>query len=252
MLSKHKLVETTRLFIKNGILIICLFITNKTLSQELIKGRIVSKIDNYKEIQIINQNNNLFININKEGVFEIKASLNDTIKISSHSYEEANFIVREKHFHETIEIHLNDRIEKLNEIVIDNYTINDTELAKINLELQNQIKNDIKNNPYKYEVPDSGGNLLGVFVIAAQLFKKKKPEKKEIEIIKHQDLVGYFKNDQSFLIDELNIPKNQISSFFLFIEDQQVPADLLTKSNTFFFLEELTQKSNEFFKNTKP
>lgn len=228
-----------------------LYTFSVSFGQETLKGKIISEIDNYEEILIINSTRNTFSKIDAEGEFEIIAFLNDTIKINSHSYKDARFTVSKKHFENSVQISLKDNIEDLKEIIIDSNFINDEELDEINQQLQSQLKNDIKNNPYQYTKPNSGGNLFALVGLAIDLFRKKTPKSTETSIvfINHQDLITYFEKDDRFLIEELKIPKNQISYFFLFIEDQKISAELLTDANRFFFLEELTQLSGEFFKN---
>ena len=225
---------------------------NKGFSQETIHGKIISEIDNYEEILIVNSTRNTFTNIDTEGEFEIIAFLNDTIKVNSNSYKPASFVITTKHFEKSIQISLKDNIEDLKEIIVDSNIINDEELAEINLQLQNQIKNDIKNNPYEYTKPNSGGNLFGLIALAIDLFGKKTPETEVTPevYINHQDLVTCFKKDNHFLTEELKIPKDQVSYFFLFVEDQKISATLLSEPNRFFFLEEITQLSIKFLQKT--
>ena len=223
----------------------------KCLAQESIKGEIISEIDNYEEILIVNTTRNTFTKIDNDGKFEISAFLNDTIKVNSHSYDETNFVVSEKVIGNGIQISLKDNIKDLKEIIIDSNFINDEELAEINQQLQSQIKNDIKNNPYEYTKPTSGFNIFGVFELAYDLIRKKNPKVEQVPevFITHQDLNMYFEKDNTYLIKELSIPEDQIPSFFLFIEDQQISNKLLNDSNQFFFLEELIKLKNKFIDN---
>jgi len=234
------------------ILVFCFSLVN-SYGQNVINGRIISEIDNPKEILIKNETRNTQTNVKNTGSFEIVAYANDTILVTSILYKEASFVVAKNHFIEGIEITLNDNVENLQEIIIDSNTINDEKLAKINTQIQNQIKNDIKNNPYKYKKPKPSGNLFALVDIVINLLRKKNTKNEEsIEIvtIKHADLVNYFKNDQGFLVQDLKIPKNQINYFFLFFEDQKIDNKLLDKQNNFFFLEKVAEISDNFL-NTK-
>ena len=218
------------------------------MSQETIHGKIISEVDNYEEVLVVNATRKTFTQINPEGAFEISAFLNDTIKVNSSSYKVTSFVVTEKHFEKSIQISLKDNIEDLKEIIIDTNIINDEELAEINMQLQNQIKNDLKNNPYAYTKPNLNGNPLGIITLVIDLLRKKTPKIVEAPevFINHQDLNIHFEKDDSFLANELSIPKDQISYFFLFVEDQQVSVELLSESNRFFFLEELTHLRDKF------
>lgn len=224
----------------------------KCFSQEAIHGKIISEIDNYDEVLVVNSSTNTFTKIDSDGEFKIKAFLNDTIKVNSNSYKETSFTVAEKHFKNGIKISLKDNIENLKEIIIDTNIINDKELAEINQQLQSQIKNDIKNNPYEYTKPNSGGNLFGIVTLVIDLFRKKTPETEVAPevYISHKDLAAYFEKDNDFLVEELKIPEDQISYFFLFVEDQQISATLLSEPYRFFFLEEITQLSIKFLQKT--
>ena len=253
MLKNYKKSLATNLITKS-FLALLLFSFYNCFGQETINGKIISEIDNYEEIQVFNSTRNTFTKINIDGVFKIMAFINDTIQINSHSYANYSFIVTEKHLEKTTQISLKDNIEDLKEIIIDSNIINEEELAEINEQLQSQIKNDIKKNPYLYTKPVSGFNIFGVFKLAYSLLRKKTSEDEltVLEVfINHQDLTNYFKEDPSFLVDELSIPENQIAYFFLFIEDEQISAELLTKANEFYFMEELTLLNDEFFKKQK-
>ena len=143
---------------------------------------------------------------------------------------------------------MNDNVENLKEVIINSNTINDKKLAEINTQLQNQIKNDIKNNPNAYikPNPEFRANLSTIIGLVVNLLSKKKSPEPEITTMKHKDLIDYFKDDYSYLIQDLNIPEDQINYFFVFVEEQNIPAELLTEENEFFFLEKLNELSIGF------
>lgn len=119
-----------------------------------------------------------------------------------------------------------------------------------------QIKNDIKQNPYKYKPPSSGNiDFIKVASLIVKLFKNKKKKDTPIITITYKAFDSLFKDDDFFnkklLTNELKIKEVYKNLFFSYCDTKQLDQKLLKKENRVILLDSLFNYSNKFLEIVK-
>ena len=230
----------------------CVFTQNSVL------GKIYGKKGVAKYIKVLNITQRSTTFSNEEGNFEIKATENDSISFSSSFYETKKIIVNKTHLNEIYVFHLKEKINELDEVVVKSEPqFKEFNTEEFNLELQTQIREDIKNNPQQYRPASDGSlNFLAVIDLIAKLFNtksKKNISKSKRELpknISYEDFDVFFK-ENSFFKETIFKQHPQISDddkylFFAFCEAKEISAENLKKENHFLLLDILFRAKNDF------
>src|SRR5690606_4677580 len=230
--------------------------TSFCYSQETskISGEVYSSDKLLKDIKVINLRKNRFTYTDEEGRFEISAEKNDSILFSSIFFEEKIIVIKSKDLKLKLKIDLNERINELDEVIIEEaYIAPDFDQEKFNSALQEQIINDIKNNPSLYDGTGSSGNMdiMKIVGMISGLFKKKKDSERVPKAIVYQQFSDLFERDPFFteklLTEELKISKEYKGLFFMYCEAQEIDVSLLDKDQQFELLDVLVIHSQKFF-----
>ncbi|WP_353778584.1 carboxypeptidase-like regulatory domain-containing protein [Winogradskyella sp. 3972H.M.0a.05] len=236
------------------VLLLFIVLLSITANAQVLKGKIYDSQTTIKGAKILNKTQNIVTGSDDQGNFSIKASVNDTISIESLFHHNQNFVVKQKHFDQSLVIELKKDIQQLDEVVLTNEPKQPAFKGETyNSELQQIIKDDIKRNPHLYSSGNGlkGPDLFAIIGMVSKLFKKKRktPVIKPISYNQIDSLVA--KNsliNKSFLLNDLSIPENYLPLFYEFCEAKQMSGNLLKKSREMYLLEAMIQNSEEFLK----
>ena len=216
---------------KNFIIILLLIFSASLLAQETISQKISGTIVNYEtslplwNINIININKVKGTTTNSRGFFEIEATINDTLNISSIGFQSikvrvTNDLIKDKN----TKIKLTQKSYALEEVVVRKYNLTgfleiDAKLIPIN---ENSNRYSISGLSSGYEAgnyaPGAFGKVLGSLFNPADLlynfFGKKPRELRRLREMKKDDTVRNLlesKFDRETISALLGVDKNEIA-----------------------------------------
>lgn len=220
---------------------------------QTISGKIYNDKTTIEDVIITNITQSKSTYSDNEGNFKIEAKINDSIRFTTGFYKIQFLKVKAIHFEDVLVIELKPDLNQLDEVLLSNDLKEKTfDEKKENLELQNLIREDVKNRPYLYEsTPSGNADIFAIVGLVASLFKNKKKSKKENLIpIGYNDFKDLFSNSNYFtdslLVNDLKIPLKDKFQFFDFCSYREIDLKLLSEENTFLLLDELIKSSNAF------
>ncbi len=224
-----------------------LFISTSLLSQE-ISGRVYDDTSVLPGVTVFNSNKKKAVVTNEDGEFTIKAAVNDTLQFQSSFHESQKKIITLAEYRTILIVELKQKVNTLDEVLLSGEE-KAFDVDEFNVDLNQQIQNDIKNNPLDYGITPSGGvDLIGLVKLAISIFKKK-PEK-EIIYATQTDLIHLFEKDDFFtetlLENTLGIPKQYKNLFLEYCAAKKIEETLLKEENKFQLLDILVVSSEEF------
>ncbi|SFZ92462.1 CarboxypepD_reg-like domain-containing protein [Flaviramulus basaltis] len=230
--------------------IILIFFPIIMVSQN-ITGKVYDSQTTVKGATVYNTTKEQLNYTDENGVFEIDANINDTLIFYSLFHSQKTLVVNKNHFKEVLVIELKKTVNELDEVLLNNTKPKPFNEKKQTITLNEQIKNDIKSNPYKYGTQPNGSiDLIAIAGLIGKLFKKKKPKESSIIPISFKQFDSLFTNDTFFnyklLNKDLKIPNDYKLLFFDYCEAQQIEKKLILKENQFLLLDELLNCSNDF------
>lgn len=215
---------------------------------QTVKGIIYDAETTIKGAKLVNTTKNILSYSDGKGNFEIKASLNDTIVVSSYFHEPQSIILNQKHFNQDFVIELKKITNELDQVEI-------TKAKEKPFDSLNFKKTTAKQGQiaFKERMIGSGDNLqptLDVLKLAKLIGKLFKKETLEIPTIKTADFITLFENSglftEVFLRDELGISKVHEFLFFEYLQAQHLKAYLLSRDNEFLLLDKLLEHGKSF------
>ncbi|MUU76890.1 hypothetical protein [Winogradskyella endarachnes] len=233
------------------LLVLCLpFMHNA----QTLNGKIYDAKGIVKNIKIYNKTQNRLTLSNANGDFSIQAEINDSISFESLFYHSKTVILKDFHFNGVAVFELDEILNQLDEVEI--LTEPEQPVFKeetYNNDLQNIIKEDIKNNPHLYKPAGANGavDILAVIGLVAKLFKNKDKYVAPIyQPISYTQMDSLFNKSDFFnkdlMIKDLNIPEDKTYLFYDFCEAKQISSELLKDVNKMMLLEELVLNSQLF------
>ncbi|MGS2761254.1 hypothetical protein [Sinomicrobium sp. M5D2P9] len=217
-----------------------------------VSGKISTSGQLLKNIKVTNLHTRITTYSDEEGRFNIPARKKDSILFSSDFFEEKVIMVRPRHFREELHIDLTEKVNQLDEVIVeDKYIAPDFDEKAYSSGLQKQIAEDMKNDPLKYMSNTSGNmDFVLIFNLIYGLFKKDKQKEAPPKTIVYEDLDNLFKSDPFFteklLTNELKIPRDYRGLFLVYCESRKIDAGLLAQDNRFDLLNALILHSKEF------
>ena len=225
-------------------------IYSSVANAQKISGYVYNSEGIVPNFKVENKSKGFFVETNQDGKFSISASLGDSIRFSSINYDTYSFVVKQKHFEETVVVEL--KTNSLEEVKLTGGKIFKTPVAQLDDQLLKGIQNDITKNPISYR--PSNGNLLEVpRYLAGLLFPKKKKAQittKATYPLRFEHFEAIFKSDElfntEFLTNELLIPKKYHNMFFNYLQTKNYTSALLEENQTLDFIERLKESAREY------
>lgn len=237
---------------KRLVILILLLLPISILSQN-INGKVYDAETTVKGALVVNVTQNIMTYTNDKGDFKIKAKAKDTLYISSLFHTKTFIEIKEKDFEDIIVIEVKKTINELDAVLLRDERERKFDSIKMESQINNQIKEDIKRHPYKYGTPPKGGiDFIAIAGMIGRLFKSKKPKVEPVIPITYKEFNSLFNKDRFFnealLSFDLNIPKEYQALFFDYCDSKGIDSKLLAKTKQVFLLEELVICSQEFQK----
>ena len=234
--------------------IILLFLIPCTIVSQTVTGKVYDEDSTVKGAKIYNTTKQTLNFSNDSGSFTINTSIGDTLQVSSLFHNKKTIIIKAYHFENPIVIELKKVVNNLDEVLVyDNQK--EFNLETYNNTINNELKQDLKDNPDSYEPPPTGNmDFVKIAELLVKLIKKKKSKKAPIPIVNitQKQLDSLFSTDNYFneqlLTIDLKVPNEYKFLFFDYCSAQNLDSKLLLKDNEFLLLNELTRYSETFLK----
>ncbi len=222
-----------------------------TASAQEITGKVYDAKSVLKNIKISNITKQSAVYSDNEGIFKIKADLNDSLVFSSIFYKEQRLQITQYHLDSIFVVELKKTTNSLDEVTLKSNPkakAFDQEIYQANF--GEQLKNDMKNNPHLYGPPPSGNmDFVKIIGLISKLFKKKNKDN-VIVYATYTDLKNTFEKSSFFndklLTNDLKIEIDYKFLFFEFCETKQINLELLNKQHQVELLDQLFKASEEF------
>ncbi len=254
------------------IVIILCFVSSFTFAQNIerveVNGRIIVNRNDVEGVTVYNASSNKGTITDKEGNFRINVTLNDRIEISALQFKDFEISINSEIIDsKSMTVFLIEEVNKLPEIIIlpyglsgdlstdvDNTKATNPDLNALYFGLDNLDKIDFTDD-YLSGIRNTAmtDNRLyysaDVVKIVGLLFKpifnsKKKKRNTLKTIATNEDIINKYPTE--YLMQRLNIPKQQIMEFIYFVEDSGLENELLENGRELEFLDYLIKKSKQF------
>ncbi|MBU2920331.1 carboxypeptidase-like regulatory domain-containing protein [Winogradskyella psychrotolerans] len=232
------------------ILLLCLPLA---LKAQVLRGKVYNSKNTIENIKVFNDTQNRLTATDKNGDFTINAKVNDTILFESLFYHPKVVILKDIHFEDIAVFELKEILTELDEVEIKAEPEQPVfKEETYNTDLQNIIKEDIKNNPHLYKPPGSSYGVDFVYLIGevVKLFKKNKVKSPTYQPITYTQMDSLFEKSSFFnkrlITENLKIPEDKIYLFYDFCEAKYISSELLKEENKMQLLEALVLNSQLF------
>ncbi|WP_299103484.1 hypothetical protein [uncultured Winogradskyella sp.] len=221
---------------------------------QTLKGKVYDSKGTIKNIKVYNNTQNRLTLTNEEGDFSITAKVADSITFESLFYHKKTIVLEDIHFKGTFVFELEEILNELDEVEIKAEPEQPVFTEETyNNNLQNILKEDIKNNPHLYQPCNANGSIdiLAVIGLVAKLFKNDDKYVAPVyQPITYTQMDSLFNKSDFFNKDlmtkDLKIPEDKTYLFYDFCETKQISTKLLKDENKMQLLEELVQNSQLF------
>lgn len=222
-----------------------------TASAQQITGKVYDAKSVLKNIKVSNITKQSAVYSDNDGIFKIKADLNDSLVFSSIFYKEQRLKVTKDYLNTVFVVELKKATNSLDEVLLkSNPKVKEFSEEKYQADFGEQLKNDMKNNPHLYGPPASGNmDFVKIFGLIGKLFKKKNKDD-VIVYATYADFKNTFEKSSFFnnklLTKDLKIEMDYKFLFFEFCETKQINLELLDNQHQVEFLDQLFKASEEF------
>jgi len=221
-----------------------------TLISQTISGKVYDAESTVSGAKISNITRDTSTYTDDEGNFKIKASVNDSISITSLFHQPQIMVVNQQHFDDVFVIELKKKVNELNRVYVNKANEKTFNSVEAENNLKKQTKSDMELHPYLYEPPPNlNMDFKKIAGLIAKLFKKRNVSE-PVEMMTYGELRDLFETDpffnSQFLISELNIEKKYHSLFFDFCEAKGIDKALLRDEHHLLLIDIFVQYSKEF------
>jgi len=220
---------------------------------QTLNGKVYDAKAPIKNINVFNKTQNRVTVTNEDGNFSIEAKVNDSILFQSIFYHNKTIVLKDFHFNGVAVFELKEILTELDEVEVKAEPEQPVfKEETYNVELQNILKEDIKNNPHLYKPAGATYGVDFVYLIGAvvKLFAKDKPKKPNYHPISYTQMDSLFEKSSFFnkqlITENLKIPIDKKYLFYDFCEAKQISTELLKDENKMQLLEELVLNSQLF------
>jgi CarboxypepD_reg-like domain len=220
---------------------------------QTLNGKVYDAKAPIKNINVFNKTQNRVTVTNEDGNFSIEAKVNDSISFQSIFYHNKTIVLKDFHFNGVAVFELKEILTELDEVEVKAEPEQPVfKEETYNVELQNILKEDIKNNPHLYKPAGATYGVDFVYLIGAvvKLFAKDKPKKPNYHPISYTQMDSLFNKSSFFneqlITENLKIPSDKKYLFYDFCEAKQISSKLLKDENKMQLLEELVLNSQLF------
>ena len=251
---------------KQQLLLICLFISTLLLAQDserkLLRGAVIYRNVNVVGVNIVNNTTSKGTTTNQKGEYEILVKKDDILIFSSVQYRIKEIVVTEQIIkNNRLVIEVTQKVEELDEVVISPENkekfldFQEEQVVKYkDYQFASDRYSEVKNEALG-QTNFQGANILGLVgmllnsIIGKGDGKNKEKEKAIYERTSFNEVRHRYKDE--FFTDNLGIPKDQISSFLYYCDDQMPSEDIFSKKNEFLMIDFMVKQSKLFLETIK-
>ena len=235
--------------------IIFFFICNFSFAQSdyrtWIRGKVLYRNSNVISANVINNTSQKATITNEDGEFEMQVKLNDRLIFSSVQYQIRSLVITKEILQKSrIVIDVNEKITQLDEVVVGPENtekfldLKEEEFKRIDYTFDKSTK--IENQILKAGRLTNGLNFISLYKAIAKPNNKTSDDTSNVSYKPSNLLREVY--DDSFFVNSLGIPKNNISEFLLFCDEKFPSKFLFKKSNEFQLIDFLVKQSERFKK----
>lgn len=201
-----------------------------------------------QNFEIINKTQNILVQTDENGFFQISANIGDRIIFNSITYQRYDLIVSEEHLQDRVVIELRTDVNNLDEVNL--IKMREFDPVILNKDFTAMLENDRKEHPYLYQEPNAQGNLMNLvsFILGKIIKKKDAPE--VIPKLTYNDFQILFSTDpllnDSFLHGELHIPKGLKNFYLDYLDSLSWSSELLHQDNRLELFQKLYDSSKDY------
>ncbi|WP_271855556.1 carboxypeptidase-like regulatory domain-containing protein [Patiriisocius marinus] len=268
------------------LLLFFLFISLSSFAQEIsripIDGSITAPVGEPVEgIHIYNISAQKGTITDENGFFKMEMAVNDRLEVTALQFVSFKVVIDEGVIkNKQVKIYMNPAVNELAEVIIRPYDLTGNikvDVSKIktfdvakNLDLsyeeitfaydfapdaQTSIKGNYAEEVFYNGQSQNGGNVLGLVALLADAIfrssvKTKSPEQLEAE---NQKLLHSFKArfTDEIMVSRFHIPEDKAAQFRYYLEDQNIPQNLMKLENELLLFEYIKMQSSLFLKEFK-
>ncbi|WP_160131106.1 carboxypeptidase-like regulatory domain-containing protein [Kordia antarctica] len=249
---------------KQKLVLVCLFISIGLLAQDserkILRGAVIYRNVNVVGVNVVNNTTSKGTSTNYKGEYEILAKKDDILVFSSVQYTIREIVITDKIIkNNRLVVEVKEKVEELDEVVItpeNQEKFLDFQEEQIVKYQDYQFASDrysqVKNEALG-QANFQGANILGlVGMLLNSIIGKRKNREKEKAIYERTSFneIRYRYKDE-FFENNLGIPKDQISAFLYYCDDQLPSEDIFSEKNEFLMIDFMVKQSKTFLESIK-
>ncbi|PTX63523.1 carboxypeptidase-like protein [Kordia periserrulae] len=247
---------------KLKLLLFSLLISTIMLAQDaerkILRGAVVYRDVKVPNVNIINNTTSTGTTTNQKGEFEILAKKDDILIFSSVQYTIKEIVITDKIIENNrLVVEVKDKVEELDEVVIspenkDKFLdFQEEQIVKYqDYQFADDRYSQVRNEAMG-QAEFRGANIIGlVGMLVNAIFKGKGKKKEKAKPIYERTSFNEIRNryEDEFFTENLGIPKENISAFLYYCDDQMPSEDIFLEKNEFLMIDFMVKHSKEYLK----
>lgn len=247
---------------KLKLLLCSLFISTMMLAQDaerkILRGAVVYRDVKVPNVNIINNTTSTGTTTNQKGEFEILAKKDDILIFSSVQYTIKEIVITDKIIENNrLVVEVKEKVEELDEVVIspenkDKFLdFQEEQIVKYqDYQFADDRYSEVRNTAMG-QAEFRGANILGlVGMLVNSIFKGNGKKKEKAKPIYERTSFNEIRNryEDKFFTENLGIPKENISAFLYYCDDQMPSEDIFLEKNEFLMIDFMVKHSKEYLK----
>jgi len=253
------------MYMKLKLLLFSLFISTLMLAQDserkILRGAVIYRDVKVVGVNIVNNTTSKGATTNQKGEFEIAVKKDDILVFSSVQYTIREIVITDKIINNNrLVVEVKEKVEALDEVVISPENkekfldFQEEQIIKYKYyQFADDRYSEVKNTALG-QTNFQGANIFGlVGMLVNSIFKgnkKKKEKTKPIHLRTSFNEIRYRYKDE-FFISNLGIPKDKISQFLYYCDDQMPSEDIFLDKNEFLMIDFMVKQSKNYLESIK-
>ncbi|MDG2314451.1 MAG: carboxypeptidase-like regulatory domain-containing protein [Flavobacteriaceae bacterium] len=219
-------------------------------SQTWLHGKVLYLNNNVIAANVINNSTQQATITNENGEFSIKVALGDQLIFSSLQYQIKAVQIDEEILKKNrLVVEVNEKVTELSEVVVgpentEKFLALKEEEFK-SYDYLNDKSTRVQNTIMQKDQLTKGINFVNIFKAISKSLSNKSTETANNSKFKPSDLIRQLYED-SFFVESLGIPQNEIGSFLLLCDDELPSQSLLKKNQEFQLIDFLVKQSQRY------
>ncbi|WP_197276037.1 carboxypeptidase-like regulatory domain-containing protein [Mangrovimonas sp. TPBH4] len=262
----------TKAILLISFLLLSVQVQSQQLNRIMVNGRIVVDSDDIEGVTVFNRNSNKGTITNEKGEFSIRVAVNDVLVFEALQFQEFKVVIdKEVIQSKQLTVFLVEEVNKLDEVVVLPYDLSgnlmvdiegvriyNADLKRLDLGLENMEEFEFRDNAdvgtenlvkhSQAQTMKNGLNIKNIVSLLLVPLFESPNNTKEDKVDAVEVPMSTFKSQYSeeFLEQNFGIPKDQVDSFIIYVEDSGLDYSLLDEGKELQFLEYINDKSKLF------